>query len=121
LTNAMASARGRARVPFLFVLLLLGTLLFAATFASARDEEREQERHEGSRRPYVFDRRSFRRTAARSEHGSIRALPPFYESSELLHGVRDYRVAVLEANPRSFVVPAHTDADTIGYVVQGPF
>jgi hypothetical protein len=116
LTNAMASARGRARVPFLFV-LLLGTLLFAATFASARDEER----HEGSRRPYVFDRRSFRRTAARSEHGSIRALPPFHESSELLHGVRDYRVAVLEANPRSFVVPAHTDADTIGYVVQGPF
>jgi hypothetical protein len=115
----MASARGRTRAPFLFV-LLLGTLLFAATFASARDEEREQEQHEDRRRPYVFDRRSFGRTA-RSEHGSIRALPPFHDaSSELLRGVRDYRVAVLEANPRSFVVPAHTDADTIGYVVQGP-
>jgi hypothetical protein len=114
----MASARGRTRVPFLFV--LLGTLLFAATFASARDEEREQEQHEDRRRPYVFDRRSFRRTA-RSEHGSIRALPPFREASELLRGVRDYRVAVLEASPRSFVVPAHTDADTIGYVVQGSF
>ena len=78
-------------------------------------DEREQEQ---GRRPYVFDRRSFRRVV-RSEQGSVRALRPFHEASKLLRGIRNYRVAVLEANPRSFVVPSHTDAHCICYVVQG--
>ncbi|TVU45814.1 hypothetical protein EJB05_05317, partial [Eragrostis curvula] len=125
----------RTTVPFLLI-LLLGTLLCAASsreWERKREREREQEqgRHERRgeereeeqqgeehRRPYVFGRRSFR-SAARSEHGSIRALRPFHEASELLRGIRDYRVTVLEANPRSFVVPSHTDAHSIGYVVQG--
>ncbi|RLN19044.1 globulin-1 S allele [Panicum miliaceum] len=80
-----------------------------------REQEQEQER---SRRPYVFDRRSFRRVV-RSEQGSVRVLRPFHEASKLLRGIRDYRVAVLEANPRSFIVPSHTDAHCIGYVAQG--
>jgi hypothetical protein len=80
-------------------------------------DEREQE-HEQSRRPYVFDRRSFRRVV-RSEQGSVRALRPFHEASKLLRGIRNYRVAILEANPRSFIVPSHTDAHCIGYVAQG--
>ncbi|RLN42892.1 hypothetical protein C2845_PM01G33200 [Panicum miliaceum] len=81
---------------------------------SESEQEQEQER---SRRPYVFDRRSFRRVV-RSEQGSVRALWPFHEASKLLRGIRDYRDAVLEANPRSFVVPSHTDAHCIGYVAQ---
>ncbi|KAJ1294290.1 hypothetical protein BS78_01G134800 [Paspalum vaginatum] len=80
-------------------------------------DEREQEQ-EQSRRPYVFDRRSFRRVV-RSEQGSLRALRPFQETSKLLRGIRKYRVAVLEANPRSFIVPSHTDAHCICYVAQG--
>ena len=82
---------------------------------SEGEGEQEQER---SRRPYVFGRRSFRRVV-RSEQGSVRALRPFHEASKLLRGIRDYRVAVLEANPRSFIVPSHTDAHCIGYVAQG--
>lgn len=57
----------------------------------------------------MFDRRSFRRVV-RSEQGSLRVLRPFDKVSRLLRGIRDYRVAVLKANPRSFVVPIHTDA-----------
>ncbi|RCV41579.1 hypothetical protein SETIT_9G148000v2 [Setaria italica] len=84
-----------------------------------REREREQEQEqEQSRRPYVFDRRSFRRVV-RSEQGSVRALRPFHEASKLLRGIRNYRVAILEANPRSFIVPSHTDAHSIGYVAQG--
>ncbi|XP_066316693.1 globulin-1 S allele-like [Miscanthus floridulus] len=78
-------------------------------------DEREQE---PGRRPYVFDRRSFCRVV-RSEQGSVRVLRPFHEASKLLRGIRNYRVAVLEANPRSFIVPGHTDAHCICYVVQG--
>ena len=66
----------------------------------------------------MFDQRSFRRVV-RSEQGSVRALRPFLEASKLLRGIRNYRMAVLEANPRSFVVPSHTDAHCICYVVQG--
>ncbi|XP_062213333.1 globulin-1 S allele-like [Phragmites australis] len=78
----------------------------------------EREHEEGGRRPYVFDRRSFRRIV-RSEQGSVKALPPFHEASKLLRGIRNYRVVVLEANPRSFIVPSHTDAHCICYVAQG--
>jgi hypothetical protein len=85
--------------------------------SSGDEREREREQEQG-RRSFVFDRRSFRRVV-RSEQGSVRALRPFHEASELLRGIRNYRVAVLEANPRSFVVPSHTDAHCICYVVQG--
>ena len=85
---------------------------------SGDERESESEQEQESRRPYVFDRRSFRHVV-RSEQGSVRALRPFHEASKLLRGIRDYRVAVLEANPRSFIVPSHTDAHCIGYVAQG--
>ncbi|WVZ60024.1 hypothetical protein U9M48_010097 [Paspalum notatum var. saurae] len=85
---------------------------------SGDEREQEQEQERSSRRPYVFDRRSFRRVV-KSEQGSVRALRPFHEASKLLRGIREYRVAVLEANPRSFIVPSHTDAHCICYVAQG--
>ena len=57
----------------------------------------------------MFDQRSFRRVV-RSEQGSVRALRPFHEASKLLRGIWNYRMAVPEANQRSFIVPSHTDA-----------
>ncbi|KAL6637175.1 hypothetical protein ACP70R_024747 [Stipagrostis hirtigluma subsp. patula] len=83
-----------------------------------RGEGSGDEQQEGRRRPYVFGRRSFRRVV-RSEQGSLWALRRFDEASKLLRGIRDYRVAVLEANPRSFLVPSHTDTHAICYVAQG--
>nr|CAA41809.1 vicilin-like embryo storage protein [Zea mays] len=85
---------------------------------SSEDEREQEKEKQKDRRPYVFDRRSFRRVV-RSEQGSLRVLRPFDEVSRLLRGIRDYRVAVLEANPRSFVVPSHTDAHCICYVAEG--
>uniref|UniRef100_A0A0E0D4B0 Cupin type-1 domain-containing protein n=1 Tax=Oryza meridionalis TaxID=40149 RepID=A0A0E0D4B0_9ORYZ len=86
---------------------------------SSAEEEEEEGRERGSRRrPYVFGRRSFRQVV-RSDQGSVRLLPPFHQASSLLRGIKNYRVAVLEANPRSFVMPTHTDAHCICYVAQG--
>jgi hypothetical protein len=83
-----------------------------------REREQEKEEKQKDRRSYVFDRCSFCRVV-RSEQGSLRVLQPFDEVSRLLRGIQDYRVAVLEANPRSFVVPSHTDAHCICYVAEG--
>jgi len=82
------------------------------------DREREGQQEQESRRPYVFGPRSFQ-SIVRSEQGFIKALRPFNEESRLLRGIKNYRVAIMEANPRSFVVPGYTDADGIGYVAQG--
>lgn len=83
-----------------------------------RGEGERDEEQGGSRRPYVFGPRSFR-SIIRSDHGFIKALRPFDEVSRLLRGIRNYRVAIMEVNPRSFVVPGLTDADGVGYVAQG--
>lgn len=83
-----------------------------------RGEGERDEEQGGSRRPYVFGPRSFR-SIIRSDHGFIKALRPFDEVSRLLRGIRNYRVAIMEVNPRAFVVPGFADADGIGYVAQG--
>uniref|UniRef100_A0ACD5ZYY5 Uncharacterized protein n=1 Tax=Avena sativa TaxID=4498 RepID=A0ACD5ZYY5_AVESA len=82
------------------------------------DREREGEQEQDSHRPYVFGPRSFRHIV-RSDKGFIKAIRPFNEESRLLRGIKNYRVAIMEADPRSFVVPGYTDADGIGYVAQG--
>uniref|UniRef100_A0ACD5X2Q2 Uncharacterized protein n=1 Tax=Avena sativa TaxID=4498 RepID=A0ACD5X2Q2_AVESA len=82
------------------------------------DREREGEQEQDSRRPYVFGPRSFRHIV-QSDQGFIKAIRPFNEESRLLRGIKNYRVAIMEANPRSFVVPGYADADGIGYVAQG--
>uniref|UniRef100_A0A453H173 Cupin type-1 domain-containing protein n=1 Tax=Aegilops tauschii subsp. strangulata TaxID=200361 RepID=A0A453H173_AEGTS len=83
-----------------------------------RGEGEGDEEQGGSRRPYVFGPRNFR-SIIRSDHGFVKALRPFDEVSRLLRGIRNYRVAIMEVNPRAFVVPGFTDADGVGYVAQG--
>ncbi|KAM3295035.1 hypothetical protein ACQJBY_037724 [Aegilops geniculata] len=83
-----------------------------------RGEGERDEEHSDSRRPYVFGPRNFR-SIIRSDHGFVKALRPFDEVSRLLRGIRNYRVAIMEVNPRAFVVPGLTDADGVGYVAQG--
>ncbi|XP_047085653.1 63 kDa globulin-like protein [Lolium rigidum] len=125
----------KASIPLLF--LLAAGLLFAAAVGTSREEEGrrseqwehqhgkqgrgregEQEQEQDSRRPYVFGPRSFQRIV-RSDQGSVEALRPFNEESRLLRGIKNYRVTIIKANPRSFIVPGYPDADTISYVVQG--
>jgi len=82
------------------------------------DREQWEKGQQESRRPYVFGPRSFQRIIG-SDQGFIKALRPFNEESRLLRGIKNYRVAFMEANPRTFIVPGFTDADGIGYVAQG--
>ncbi|VAH95941.1 unnamed protein product [Triticum turgidum subsp. durum] len=118
------ATRGRATIPLLF---LLGTsLLFAAAVSASHDEEEDRrggrslqrcvQRCQQDRPRYSHAR--FRRII-RSDHGFVKALRPFDEVSRLLRGIRNYRVAIMEVNPRAFVVPGLTDADGVGYVAQG--
>ncbi|XP_047085572.1 63 kDa globulin-like protein [Lolium rigidum] len=130
----------RASIPLLF--LLAAGLLFAAAVGTSREEEgrrgeqwehqhgkqegrgrggereHEGEQEQDSRRPYVFGPRSFRRLV-RSDQGSVKALRPFDEESRLLRGIKNYRIEIVKANPRSFIVPGYADADGISYVAQG--
>ncbi|XP_057965084.1 vicilin Cor a 11.0101-like [Malania oleifera] len=78
------------------------------------DEPEEKRQHN----PYLLEEEQFT-TRIESEEGRIHVLQNFAEWSELLRGVEEYRVAILQANPRTFVLPVHLDAESIFYVAQG--
>ncbi|CAI9774335.1 unnamed protein product [Fraxinus pennsylvanica] len=92
------------RVCFLVLAILLVSV-------SAKGEEQEEN-------PYVFDDRHFT-TGLQTQHGRLRILQNFAERSKLLLGIGNYRVAVLEAQPHTFIVPNHQDVNTLLYVAQG--
>ncbi|XP_057780858.1 vicilin Cor a 11.0101 [Salvia miltiorrhiza] len=87
------------------------------------DREREEYHGRGagqrqSSNPYVFEDRHFF-TGMQTQHGRLRILHQFTERSELLRGIENFRVAILEAQPQTFIVPKHLDADTIVFVARG--
>ncbi|KAJ6846500.1 globulin-1 S allele-like [Iris pallida] len=55
----------------------------------------------------------------RTQQGSIRVLRNFLQKSSLLMGIANYRLAMFEANPRTFAVPKQSDAEQIFFVTQG--
>nr|XP_010911186.2 63 kDa globulin-like protein [Elaeis guineensis] len=55
----------------------------------------------------------------RTEHGQIRVFRNFFEKSKLLLGVANYRVAIIETNPNTFVLPSHFDAEALLFVARG--
>ncbi|KAH6754762.1 hypothetical protein C2S53_020587 [Perilla frutescens var. hirtella] len=79
-------------------------------------EEREREGQNPN--PYVFEDRHFS-TGIRSQHGRVRILQKFTERSELLRGIENFRVAILESQPQTFVVPNHFDAEIVIFVAKG--
>ncbi|KAI3975404.1 hypothetical protein MKX01_004491 [Papaver californicum] len=81
-----------------------------------REEEEEQQQENN---PYYFTTEKHFSTPLRTSEGHVRLLQKFTEKSELLRGLENYRVAFLEANPNTFIVPNHQDADTLFYVVRG--
>ncbi|KAL9227525.1 hypothetical protein vseg_003205 [Gypsophila vaccaria] len=81
-------------------------------------EEVEGEGGEGRNNPYVFQDEEFR-THLGTQEGRVRVLPKFNERSDLFEGIQNYRVVIFEANPHTFVVPNHWDADTLFFVAQG--
>nr|P09799.1 RecName: Full=Vicilin GC72-A; AltName: Full=Alpha-globulin A; Flags: Precursor [Gossypium hirsutum]AAA33069.1 vicilin precursor [Gossypium hirsutum]AAA72623.1 alpha globulin A [synthetic construct]prf//1410330A vicilin gene A [Saguinus oedipus] len=85
-------------------------------------EEEEEESDEGEQQqrnnPYYFHRRSFQERF-REEHGNFRVLQRFADKHHLLRGINEFRIAILEANPNTFVLPHHCDAEKIYVVTNG--
>ncbi|KAJ3674745.1 hypothetical protein LUZ60_005361 [Juncus effusus] len=77
-----------------------------------RGEERKREN------PYVFGKERFR-YEHRTDHGFVKVLDKFHEKSNLLLGLANYTIEVLVADPRTFVMPTHFDADCVCYVFKG--
>ncbi|CAK9147029.1 unnamed protein product [Ilex paraguariensis] len=78
----------------------------------------EDERREQWENPYVFEEQHFT-SGIQTEHGRDRVLQKFTERSELLRGIENYRIAILEAEPQAFVVPHHKDAEAVIFVANG--
>ncbi|XP_077247898.1 vicilin Cor a 11.0101-like [Tasmannia lanceolata] len=69
--------------------------------------------------PYFFGQERFTSRIS-TQHGNVRVLERFSRmSDDLLRGIENYRVAILEANPKAFILPNHWDAEAVLYVAQG--
>lgn len=84
----------------------------------SEDEEEEEEESSGKGRPYVFDDQHWT-TKLKAEEGRVRVLQKFTKRSKLFKGIENFRVLMFEANPQTFVVPNHWDADVVLFVAQG--
>ncbi|CAL9086830.1 unnamed protein product [Musa acuminata var. zebrina] len=121
------------------LLLLLSSLLAASSSGSdpektrcvmecrgtsereaGREQEREEEAEGEAREhnPYYFGERSYEHWS-RSEHGRFKVLERFSRRSELLIGIENYRLAIMEAEPETFIMPSHWDAEEVFYVMEG--
>ena len=79
-----------------------------------QEEEVEEEQQEQN--PYVFQDEHF--ITSQSE-GRVKILQKFHQRSRLLRGLENYRFLSIEANPQTFVLPAHLDAEAVLYVASG--
>lgn len=80
--------------------------------------EGEESEEEEETNPYLFEDEHFE-SRVRTEEGTDKILQKFSRRSKLLRGLENYRVAILEANPHTFVAPAHFDAEIVLFVAKG--
>ncbi|MCL7042585.1 hypothetical protein MKW94_026608 [Papaver nudicaule] len=83
---------------------------------NSRWEEEQQQQQQNN--PYFFGEESFN-DRFRTQEGYIRVSERFSKNSKLLQGFDNYRFSFFEANPHTFVVPSHIDAEYILFVVKG--
>ncbi|XP_050219262.1 vicilin Jug r 2.0101 [Mercurialis annua] len=83
------------------------------TETKTREIERQQRDN-----PYYFHSQRLQ-SRFRTEEGHIRVLEQFTKSSELLRGIENYRLSLMEASPNTFVVPHHCDAESLVVVLNG--
>ncbi|KAL5704859.1 hypothetical protein ACHQM5_023229 [Ranunculus cassubicifolius] len=79
------------------------------------ENAREQQQ---SNNPYFLDEGRFVERF-RTQHGYTRVSQRFSEISSLLRGIKNYRMGFFEANPSTFMIPHHCDADAVFFVVRG--
>ncbi|KAJ8426328.1 hypothetical protein Cgig2_009364 [Carnegiea gigantea] len=86
-----------------------------------RDDNRRRktkEKESETENPYYFDSNSFESRYSTKE-GHMRVLQRFAERSDLLRGIDKFRVGFYEANPNTFMLPHHWDADSVLFVIRG--
>ncbi|KAE8658347.1 Vicilin GC72-A [Hibiscus syriacus] len=104
-----------------FLLLLLFSLLLSfGLLCSAADPFRKEEDY-GIFNPFLFRQRKYAYGRYEEDNGSLWVLRKFYDKHLILKAYNEYRVAFLEANPNTFVLPHHCDADRIYVVTNGRF
>ncbi|XP_037491418.1 vicilin Car i 2.0101 [Jatropha curcas] len=79
-------------------------------------KSREMEKQRDN--PYYFHAQRLQ-SRHKTQEGHISVLEKFSDRSELLRGIENYRLSTLEANPNTFVVPHHCDAESIIVVLRG--
>ncbi|KAM7527208.1 hypothetical protein LguiB_030618 [Lonicera macranthoides] len=82
------------------------------------EEEQQQQQQQEGNNPYVFEDQHFT-TKIRTEHGRVQILQKFTERSKLLKGIENFRVSILEADPQTFIIPNHWDAEALFFVARG--
>ncbi|XP_062108267.1 vicilin Jug r 2.0101 [Humulus lupulus] len=78
----------------------------------------EREQRESRNNPYHFQSQRLQ-SRFQTDEGHLKILEKFSQRSELLRGLENYRLAVLEAQPSTFVSPHHCDADSVLVVTRG--
>lgn len=81
-------------------------------------ENQRQGQEQQEQNPYIFQDQHYIKSLETNE-GRVRILQKFHERSRLLRGLKNYRFLSLEANPYTFLLPAHLDADALLYVSSG--
>ncbi|GFP81981.1 vicilin-like antimicrobial peptides 2-2 [Phtheirospermum japonicum] len=85
---------------------------------SEREEREPQQQQRKEENPYVFEDRHFV-TGLQTRHGRVRILQKFTDRSKLLKGIENFRVSIVEADPQTFIVPSHWDAEVVLFVANG--
>lgn len=88
---------------------------------SSGEESYEEEESGGEHEeenPYLFEDEDFE-TRVSTDEGRVQILEKFTKRSKLLRGIENFRVAILEANPHTFISPAHFDAELVLFVAYG--
>ncbi|PIA56046.1 hypothetical protein AQUCO_00700403v1 [Aquilegia coerulea] len=80
-----------------------------------QEQGRQSEEDEN---PYLFHQQKFS-SHIKSQQGKVQLLEKFNKRSDLLQGIENYRISYLEANPSTFAVPNHVNAETIFFVLSG--
>ncbi|XP_075641183.1 LOW QUALITY PROTEIN: vicilin Jug r 6.0101 [Castanea sativa] len=82
------------------------------------EQEEEEEEEEAEDNPFLFEDEDFE-SRVETDEGSVQVLQRFTKRSKLLRGIENYRVAILEADPLTFISPAHFDAELVLFVAKG--
>ncbi|EEF45261.1 Vicilin GC72-A precursor, putative [Ricinus communis] len=85
---------------------------------NSETETRSREIEQHKNNPYYFHAQRLR-SPFKTDEGHIRVLEKFSESSELLRGIENYRLLLLDAVPNTFIVPNHFDAESLVVVLNG--